>query len=52
MPIEELQLSLWDITKAEGRVVEQVKRPPRDRKELQRYLRIAEVLRTAIAMKR
>jgi hypothetical protein len=30
------------IAKAEGRVVQQVKRPPRDRKELERYLRIAD----------
>jgi hypothetical protein len=42
MPVEELQLPLWDIAKAEGRVVQQVKRPPRDRKELERYLRIAD----------
>jgi hypothetical protein len=42
MPIEELQLPLWDIAKAEGRVMQQVKHPPRDRKELERYLRIAD----------
>jgi hypothetical protein len=41
MPIWELQLPLWDTTKAEDRVVQQVKRPPRDRMELERYLRIA-----------
>jgi hypothetical protein len=43
MPVRELQLPLWDTTKAEGRVLQQVKRPPRDRMELERYLRIADV---------
>jgi hypothetical protein len=42
MPIRELQLRLWDIAKAEGRILQQVKRPPRDRMELERYLRIAD----------
>jgi hypothetical protein len=42
MPVRELQLPLWDTAKAEGRVVQQVKRPPRDRMELERYLRIAD----------
>jgi hypothetical protein len=42
MPVEELQLPLWDIAKAEGRIVQQVKRPPRDRKEIERYLRIVD----------
>jgi hypothetical protein len=42
MPVEELQLPLWDIAKVEGRVMQQVKHPPRDRKELERYLRIAD----------
>ena len=40
--VEELQLPMWDIAKAEGRVVQQMKLPPRDRKELERYLRIAD----------
>jgi hypothetical protein len=42
MPVRELELPLWDTTKAEGRVLQQVKRPPRDRMELERYLRIAD----------
>jgi hypothetical protein len=42
MPVEELQIPLWDIAKAEGRIVQQVKRPPRDRKEIERYLRIVD----------
>jgi hypothetical protein len=42
MPVRELELPLWDIAKAEGRVLQQVKRPPRDRMELERYLRIAD----------
>jgi hypothetical protein len=42
MPIEDLQLPLWDIAKAEFRVVQQVKHSPKDRKELERYLRIAD----------
>jgi hypothetical protein len=42
MPVRELQLPLWDTTKAEGRVLQQVKRPPRDKIELERYLRIAD----------
>jgi hypothetical protein len=42
MLVEELQIPLWDIAKVEGRVVQQVKCPPRDRKELERYLRIAD----------
>jgi hypothetical protein len=42
MPVRELQLTLWDIVKAERRVVQQMKRPPRDRKELERYLKIAD----------
>ena len=40
MPVRELQLPLWDTTKAEGRVLQQVKRLPRDRMELERYMRI------------
>jgi hypothetical protein len=35
-PVEELHIPLWDIAKSEGRVVQQVKRPPKDRKELER----------------
>jgi hypothetical protein len=42
MPVRELELPLWDTAKAEGRVLQQVKRPPRDRMELERYLRIAD----------
>jgi hypothetical protein len=42
MPVRELQLPLWDTAKAEGRVLQQVKRPPRDRMELERYLRIVD----------
>jgi hypothetical protein len=42
MPVQELELPLWDTAKAEGRVVQQVKRLPKDRMELERYLRIAE----------
>jgi hypothetical protein len=42
MPVRELQLSLWDTAKAEARVVQQVKRLPRDRMELERYLRIVD----------
>jgi hypothetical protein len=42
MPVRELQLPLWDTTKTEGRVVQQVKRPPIDRMELERYLRIVD----------
>jgi hypothetical protein len=42
MPVRELELPLWDIAKAEGRVLQQVKRRPRDRMELERYLRIAD----------
>ena len=42
VPAEELQLSLWDIAKAEGRVLQQVKRLPRYRNELETYLRIAD----------
>jgi hypothetical protein len=42
MPVQELQLPLWDTAKAEGRVLQQVKRPPRDRMELERYVRIAD----------
>jgi hypothetical protein len=42
MPVRELQLPLWDTAKAEGRVVQQVKCQPRDRKELETYLRIAD----------
>jgi hypothetical protein len=42
MPVEELQLPLWNIAKAKGRVLQHVKRPPRDRKELETYLRIAD----------
>jgi hypothetical protein len=42
MRVRELQLLLWDTAKAEGRVLQQVKRPPRDRMELERYLRIAD----------
>jgi hypothetical protein len=33
---------LWDIAKAEGRVLQQVKHPPRDRMELERYLKIVD----------
>jgi hypothetical protein len=42
MPVRELELPLWDTTKAEGKVLQQVKRPPRDRMELERYLRITD----------
>jgi hypothetical protein len=42
MPVEEFQIPLWDIAKVESIVVQQVKRPPRVRKELERYLRIAD----------
>jgi hypothetical protein len=42
MPVRELELPLWDTTKAEGRVLQQVKRRPKDRMELERYLRIAD----------
>ena len=42
MLVEEFQLSMWDIAKAKGRVLQQVKRLPRDRKELETYLRIAD----------
>jgi hypothetical protein len=42
MPVRELELPLWDTAKAEGRVLQQVKRSPRDRMELERYLRIAD----------
>ena len=42
MPVRELQLPLWDTAKAEGRILQQVKRPPRDRMELESYLRIAD----------
>jgi hypothetical protein len=42
MPVRELELPLWDTTKAEGRVLQQVKRLLRDRMELERYLRIAD----------
>jgi hypothetical protein len=42
MPVRELELPLWDTTNAEGRVLQQVKRPPRDRMELERYMRIAD----------
>jgi hypothetical protein len=42
MPVEELQLPLWDIAKAQGRVLQQVKQTTRDRKELETYLRIAD----------
>jgi hypothetical protein len=42
MPVRELELPLWDTAKAEGRVLQQVKHPPRDRMELERYLRIAD----------
>jgi hypothetical protein len=42
MPVREFQLPLWDTTKVKGRVLQQVKRPPRDRMELERYLRIAD----------
>jgi hypothetical protein len=41
MPVRELELPLWDTAKAEGIVLQQVKRLPRDRIELERYLRIA-----------
>jgi hypothetical protein len=37
IPVQELHLPLWDIAKAERRVVQQMKRPPKDRKELARY---------------
>jgi hypothetical protein len=36
MPVPELQLPLWNTAKAEGRVLQQVKCPPRDRMELER----------------
>jgi hypothetical protein len=42
MPVWELQLPQWDTAKAKGRVLQQVKRPPKDRMELERYLRIAD----------
>jgi hypothetical protein len=42
MLVKELQIPLRDRAKAEGRGVQQVKRPPRDRKELERYMRIAD----------
>jgi hypothetical protein len=42
MPVRELELRLWNTAKAKGRVLQQVKRPPRDRMELERYLRIAD----------
>jgi hypothetical protein len=42
IPVRELELPLWDTAKAEGRVLQQVKRPPRDRMELERYMRIAD----------
>ena len=42
MPVRELQLPLWDTAKAEGRVLQQVKHLPRDRMELERYLKIAD----------
>jgi hypothetical protein len=42
MPIMEFFLPVWNIVKAERRVVQHVKYPPRDRKELKRYLRIAD----------
>jgi hypothetical protein len=42
MPVRELKLPLWNTAKAEGRVLQQVKRPPRDRMELERYMRIAD----------
>jgi hypothetical protein len=42
MPVRELELPLWDTAKAEVRVLQQAKRPPRDRMELERYLRIAD----------
>ena len=42
MLVWELQLRLWDTTKANGRVLEQMKRLPKDRMELERYLRIAD----------
>jgi hypothetical protein len=41
MPVREPELPLWDTAKTEGRILQQVKRPPRDRMELERYLRIA-----------
>jgi hypothetical protein len=42
MPVRELELPLWNTAKAEGRVLQQVKRPSRDRMELERYLRIVD----------
>jgi hypothetical protein len=42
MPVREPELPLWDTAKTEGRILQQVKRPPRDRMELERYLRIAD----------
>jgi hypothetical protein len=36
MPVRELELLLWDTAKAEGRVLQQVKCPPKDRMELER----------------
>jgi hypothetical protein len=42
MLVWELELPLWDTTKAEDKVLQQVKRRPRDRMELERYLRIAD----------
>jgi hypothetical protein len=42
MLVRELELLLWDIAKAEGRILQQVKRPPRDRMELERYMKIAD----------
>jgi hypothetical protein len=42
MPVRELELPLWDTAKAEGRVLQQVKRRHRDRMELERYMRIAD----------
>jgi hypothetical protein len=42
MPVRELELPLWHTAKVEGRVLQQVKRRPRDRMELERYLRIAD----------
>jgi hypothetical protein len=32
MPVRELELPLWNTAKAEGRVLQQVKRRPRDRR--------------------
>jgi hypothetical protein len=42
MLVRKLELPLWDTAKAEDRVLQQVKHPPKDRMELERYLRIAD----------